>query len=176
MSDSNFDVKLRLAGVIRESIVDGPGWRLVVFVQGCPHHCPGCQNPQTHDFDGGYETTVGNIVNAVKENKLLSGITLSGGEPFTQAKALTVLAKEIRTLGLDVMSFSGWTYEELLNGANSDNGWRELLEELSYLIDGKFIIAEKSLELKFRGSKNQRIVDVRKSLASGTTVTTELEN
>lgn len=176
MSESNFDVKLRLAGVIRESIVDGPGWRLVVFVQGCPHHCPGCQNPQTHDFEGGYETTVGNIVNAVKENKLLSGITLSGGEPFTQAKALTVLAKEIKALGLDVMSFSGWTYEELLRGANSENGWRELLEELSYLIDGKFIIAEKSLELKFRGSKNQRIVDVQKSLASGTTVTTELEN
>lgn len=176
MSESNLDVKLRLAGVIRESIVDGPGWRLVVFVQGCPHHCPGCQNPQTHDFDGGYETTVGNIVNAVKENKLLSGITLSGGEPFTQAKALTVLAKEIRALGLDVMSFSGWTYEELIRGANSSNGWLELLEELSYLIDGKFIISEKSLELKFRGSKNQRIVDVRKSLASGTTVTTELED
>lgn len=176
MSESNFDVKLRLAGVIRESIVDGPGWRFVVFVQGCPHHCPGCQNPQTHDFDGGYETTVGNIVNAVKENKLLSGITLSGGEPFTQAKALTVLAKEIKALGLDVMSFSGWTYEELLHGANPENGWRELLEELSYLIDGKFLIAEKSLELKFRGSKNQRIVDVKKSLASGTTVTTELEN
>lgn len=176
MSESNLDVKLRLAGVIRESIVDGPGWRLVVFVQGCPHHCPGCQNPQTHDFDGGYETTVGNIVNAVKENKLLSGITLSGGEPFTQAKALTVLAKEIRALGLDVMSFSGWTYEELIRGANSSNGWLELLEELSYLIDGKFILSEKSLELKFRGSKNQRIVDVRKSLASGTTVTTELED
>ncbi len=176
MEGSNLDVKLRLAGVIRESIVDGPGWRFVVFVQGCPHHCPGCQNPQTHDFDGGYETTVGNIVNAVKENKLLSGITLSGGEPFTQAKALTILAKEIKALGLDVMSFSGWTYEELINGANSENGWRELLEELSYLIDGKFIIAEKSLELKFRGSKNQRIVDVRKSLASGETVTTELEN
>ena len=176
MSDSNFDVKLRLAGVIRESIVDGPGWRFVVFVQGCPHHCPGCQNPQTHDFNGGYETTVGNIVNAVKENKLLSGITLSGGEPFTQAKELTILAKEIKALGLDVMSFSGWTYEELLCGANSDNGWLELLEELSYLIDGKFILAEKSLELKFRGSKNQRIIDVQKSLVSGKTVTTELES
>lgn len=176
MPESNLDVKLRLAGVIRESIVDGPGWRFVVFVQGCPHHCPGCQNPQTHDFDGGYDTTVGNIINVLKENKLLSGITLSGGEPFTQAKALTVLAKEVRALGLDVMSFSGWTYEELINGADSENGWRELLEELSYLVDGKFIIAEKSLELKFRGSKNQRIVDVRKSLASGTTVTTELDS
>lgn len=173
---SNLDVKLRLAGVIRESIVDGPGWRFVVFAQGCPHHCPGCQNPQTHDFNGGYETTVGNIINAVKENKLLTGVTLSGGEPFAQAKEMTILAREIRALGLDVMSFSGWTYEELIQGATPQNGWRELLSELSYLIDGKFIIEQKSLELKFRGSGNQRIVDVRKSLASGATVTTELEN
>ena len=176
MSNSNLDVKLRLAGVIRESIVDGPGWRFVVFVQGCPHHCPGCQNPQTHDFDGGYETTVGNIVNAVNANKLVSGVTFSGGEPFTQAKALTVLAREIKALGYDVMSFSGWTFEELMEGANEKNGWRELLEELSYLVDGKFIMEQKSLELKFRGSRNQRIVDVQKSLASGKTVTTELDD
>ena len=169
------DVKLRLAGVIRESIVDGPGWRFVVFVQGCPHHCPGCQNPETHSFEGGYETTVDNIVNAVKEDKLLSGITFSGGEPFTQAKALTILAKEIRKLGLDVMAFSGWTYEELLSGANENNGWYELLCELSYLIDGKYIEAERSLELKFRGSKNQRIIDVVKSLSEHRTVTTELK-
>lgn len=175
MSDSNLDVKLRLAGVIRESVVDGPGWRFVVFVQGCPHHCEGCQNPQTHSFDGGYETTVGNIVKAVCENKLVSGVTLSGGEPFTQAKALTVLAREIKKCGYDVMSFSGWTFEELMSGATEENGWKELLCELSYLVDGKFILAEKSLELKFRGSRNQRIVDVQKSLATGKTVTTELE-
>ena len=109
-------------------------------------------------------------------NKLLAGVTLSGGEPFTQAKELTILAREIKSLGLDVMSFSGWTYEELLTGATSQNGWRELLEELSYLIDGKFLIEQKSLQLKFRGSKNQRIVDVKASLATGKTVTTELEN
>ena len=166
--------KLHLAGVIRESIVDGPGWRFVVFVQGCPHHCKGCQNPQTWGFDGGYETTVENIINAVKADPLLKGVTLSGGEPFTQAKALAVLAREIKKLGLDVMSFSGWTFEELRDGANADNAWMDLLPELSLLVDGKFIEEQKSLDLHFRGSKNQRIVDVQKSLASGTTVLSEL--
>lgn len=168
------DTKLRLAGVIRESIVDGPGWRFVVFVQGCPHHCKNCQNPGTWDFDGGYTTTVENIINAVKEDKLLTGVTFSGGEPFTQAKELTVLAKKVREAGLDVMSFSGYTYEELINGATSDNGWLDLLSELSLLVDGKFIEEQKSLELKFRGSRNQRIIDVQNSLKTGRAVLSPL--
>ncbi len=174
--DNPRDVKLRLAGVIRESIVDGPGWRFVVFVQGCPHHCRNCQNPGTWSFDGGYETTVGNILDAVKQDKLLTGVTFSGGEPFTQARALTILAHELNSLGLDVMSFSGWTYEELLNGANEENGWLYLLKELSLLVDGRFVEELKSLELKFRGSRNQRIVDVRRSLEQGKTVLSPLND
>lgn len=170
------DTKLRLAGVIRESIVDGPGWRFVVFVQGCPHHCKNCQNPGTWDFDGGYETTVENIMKAVKEDKLLTGVTLSGGEPFTQAKELAVLARKAREAGLDVMSFSGYTYEELVNGATVDNGWFDLLSELSLLVDGKFIEEQKSLELKFRGSRNQRIIDVRESLKVGHAVLSPLND
>ena len=166
--------KLHLAGVIRESIVDGPGWRFVVFVQGCPHHCKNCQNAQTWPFEGGYETTVENIVNAAKENPLLKGVTLSGGEPFTQAKALAVLAKELKKEGLDVMAFSGWTFEELRDGSNDENCWLDLLKELSLLVDGKFIEEQKTLSLRFRGSKNQRIVDVQKSLALGQTVLSEL--
>ena len=168
------ETKLRLAGVIRESIVDGPGWRLVVFVQGCPHHCEGCQNPQTHDYSGGYDSSVENILNAIKENKLLAGVTLSGGEPFTQAKPLTVLAREVHKMGLNVMSYSGWTYEQLIDGANDKNGWSELLNEVDYLVDGKFEIEKKSLSAKFRGSTNQRIIDVKKSLESGKAVQTEL--
>ena len=169
------ETKLHLAGVIRESIVDGPGYRFVVFVQGCPHHCKGCQNPQTWSFtEGGYDTTVENIMKAVKENKLITGVTLSGGEPFTQAKALTVLAKELRKEGLDVMAFSGWTFEELRDGADEENGWLDLLRELSLLIDGRFIQEQLTLELRFRGSKNQRIVDVQKSLQTGQTVLSEL--
>lgn len=170
------DTKLRLAGVIRESIVDGPGWRFVVFVQGCPHHCKNCQNPGTWGFDGGYETTVENIMKAVKEDKLLTGVTLSGGEPFTQAKELAVLARKVREAGLDVMSFSGYTYEELVNGATVDNGWFDLLSELSLLVDGKFIEEQKSLELKFRGSRNQRIIDVRESLKVGHAVLSPLND
>lgn len=174
-NDRPGETKLHLAGVIRESIVDGPGWRFVVFVQGCPHHCKGCQNPQTWSFtEGGYDTTVENIVNAVKENKLITGVTFSGGEPFTQAKALSVLAKELKKEGLDVLAFSGWTYEELREGANEENGWMDLLRELSLLIDGRFIQEQLSLELRFRGSKNQRIVDVQRSLAEGKTVLSEL--
>lgn len=169
------ETKLHLAGVIRESIVDGPGWRFVVFVQGCPHRCPGCQNPQTWSFtEGGYDTTVENIVNAAKANKLISGITLSGGEPFTQAKPLAVLARELKKEGLDVMAFTGWTFEQLRDGADEQNGWMELLRELSLLIDGRFIKEQLTLNLRFRGSKNQRIVDVQRSLADGHTVLSEL--
>ena len=174
-NDRPGETKLHLAGVIRESIVDGPGYRFVVFVQGCPHHCKGCQNPQTWSFtEGGYDTTVENIMKAVKENKLITGVTLSGGEPFTQAKALTVLAKELRKEGLDVMAFSGWTFEELTQGSNDENGWLDLLRELSLLIDGKFIEEQLTLELRFRGSKNQRIIDVQKSLQTGQAVLSEL--
>jgi len=168
------ETKLRLAGVIRESIVDGPGWRLVVFVQGCPHHCEGCQNPQTHDFSGGYDSSVNNILNAVKANSLLAGVTLSGGEPFTQAKALAALAHEVHTMGLNVMAYSGWTFEQLYKGANDKNEWLELLNEVDWLVDGKFELEKKSLSVKFRGSTNQRIVDVKKSLADGIIVQTEL--
>lgn len=168
------DTKLRLAGVIRESIVDGPGWRLVVFVQGCPHRCEGCQNPQTHDFEGGYDSTVGNIVDAIKQNKLLAGITLSGGEPFTQAKALTVLSKKVHEMGKSVMAYSGWTFEKLLRGADEKNGWLGLLREVDYLVDGKFELDKKSLSAKFRGSTNQRIIDVKKSLEQGFAIETEL--
>ncbi|MEG1437041.1 MAG: anaerobic ribonucleoside-triphosphate reductase activating protein [Oscillospiraceae bacterium] len=168
------DTNLRLAGVIRESIVDGPGWRLVVFAQGCPHHCEGCQNPQTHDFTGGYDSTVQNILDAVKANKLLAGITLSGGEPFAQAKAMSKLAHEIHKIGLNVMAYSGWTFEQLFNGANNQNYWLDLLNEVDFLVDGKFDIDKKSLSVKFRGSSNQRIIDVKKSLAINYAVETEL--
>lgn len=165
--------KLRLAGVVRESIVDGPGIRLTVFTQGCPHICKGCHNPQTHDPKGGYESCVDNIVNAVKENPLLHGVTLSGGEPFLQAKALAQLAKEVHSLGLNIITYTGYTFEELVAGFAAHPAWKELLEQTDYLVDGKFILAEKSLMLRFRGSKNQRIIDVQASLREGNTVETE---
>ena len=108
---------LRLSGVIGDSIVDGKGIRMTVFVQGCPHHCPGCHNPQTHDFSGGYEDTVEHLIQKFKEDPLQCGVTLSGGEPFCQAEALSVLASEVKALGKNVWVYSGYTFVELVSGA-----------------------------------------------------------
>lgn len=165
--------KLRLAGVIKESIVDGPGIRFTVFTQGCPHKCKGCHNPQTHDFNGGYESCVENIIEEIKKNPILQGVTLSGGEPFAQAKALTRLAKEVHKLGLNIMTYTGYTFEQLVAGFDKNPEWKTLLEETDILVDGPFILEQKSLMLHFRGSKNQRLIDVKKSLEAGTVVNWE---
>ncbi len=157
-------MKIRLSGIIKESIVDGPGIRYVVFTQGCPHHCEGCHNPDTHSFDGGYDGEAEDILKDFKKNPLLSGITFSGGEPFCQPEPLLELAKEVHSLKKNVISYSGYTFEELLKLSEKNQAIRELMENIDYLIDGKFILAEKTLMLKFRGSKNQRIIDVKKSL------------
>lgn len=151
---------LRLAGVIRESIVDGPGIRLVVFGQGCPHHCTGCHNPETHDPAGGYDSHPENILKAIQKDPLLQGVTFSGGEPFEQAAAFAELGREIRKLGLGITTYTGYTYEYLMQHLEEEPGWQELLEVTDILVDGPFILAERSLDLRFRGSKNQRLIDV----------------
>ena len=156
-------MKLRIADIVDDSIVDGPGFRMTVFAQGCPHHCPGCHNPATHDFDGGKEVDVQRILDLAAQNPLLSGITLSGGEPFCQPEAMTALAKGAKAIGLHVMAYSGWTFEELLQKPDV----RPLLESIDVLVDGRFILAQRTLSLAFRGSRNQRIVDVPASLQQG---------
>ncbi len=158
--------KLRISGIYNDSIVDGPGLRLTVFTQGCPHHCEGCHNPQTHDFKGGKMISVKKIFTMIKNNPLLSGVTFSGGEPFMQAKALTLLAKKIKSeLGLEIAVYSGFTFEVLYS--DTPKGARELLNFVNVLIDGKFILAQRSLDLKFKGSKNQRTINVPASLEKG---------
>ena len=157
-------MEIRISGAIEESIVDGPGVRYVIFTQGCPHHCPGCQNPETHDFDGGMVVDTEAFLKEIKANPLISGVTFSGGEPFCQPEPLIELGKEIKALGKSLWSFSGYTFEEILALGEKQ---RELLECLDVLVDGKFLIEEKSLSLRFRGSKNQRLVDVKKSLEAG---------
>lgn len=102
--------KLYIAGVIKESIVDGPGYRYTVFAQGCPHHCEGCHNPQTHPFSGGREADLDAIAKEVAENILLKGITFSGGEPFCQAKPFARLARLVHGIKKDVISYSGYTF------------------------------------------------------------------
>lgn len=161
--------KIRISGICNDSIVDGPGLRLTLFTQGCPHHCPGCHNPQTHDFKGGQLTSVKKVFKMIKENPLLTGVTFSGGEPYMQAKVLTELAKKIKEeLGLEIATYSGYTFEDLYN--DIPRGARELLNYVDVLIDGKFILAQRSLELKFKGSKNQRTINVPASLEKGKVV------
>lgn len=155
---------LRLAGIVPESIVDGPGIRFAVFVQGCPHCCPGCHNPETHDFSAGTETTAARLLADLDAHPYLSGITLSGGEPFAQAKALTVFAQAARARGKHLMAYTGYTFEELL--ASPDPSVHDLLGHLDLLVDGPFVLAQRSLGLRFRGSTNQRILDVPASLAA----------
>ena len=155
--------QLQLAGVIRESIVDGPGIRFVVFTQGCPHRCPGCHNPATHDPAGGYAGDTETLLREFRKNPLLAGVTLSGGEPFAQCEAMLELARGAHALGKDVWAYSGWTLEELLPRPEA----RALLEECDVLVDGPFLLGQRSLTLLFRGSKNQRVLDVRASLAAG---------
>ncbi len=157
--------KIKLSGIIEESIVDGPGIRFVIFSQGCPHHCKGCHNPQTFDSTGGYEDDTNNIIMKIKKNPLLKGVTFSGGEPFLQAEAFTELAREIHSLGLDVMSYTGYVFEDLI--VRKENiAWQNLLHNIDILIDGPFLLEKKSLLLKFRGSENQRIINVNESLKS----------
>ena len=160
---------LELSGIVRDSIVDGPGIRTTVFSQGCPHHCPGCHNPETWEFGCGTPVEEETVLALVMENPLCRGVTFSGGEPFAQAEAFAKLARLLKEKGYEVASYSGYTFEQLLRGTPSQ---RELLENIDILIDGPFLLAEKSLEISFRGSRNQRILDVPKSLAAEAAVWT----
>lgn len=156
--------KIRVAGIEEESIVDGPGIRFVVFAQGCLHHCIGCHNPESHSLDGGVVMEIDEIINQIKSNSLLDGITISGGEPFLQAKESSILAKKAKELGLTVITYTGYTIEEILKIQNINLDFKELLINTDILVDGKFDISKKSLLLKFKGSSNQRIIDVPKTL------------
>ena len=158
---STEDITVRIAGVVENSFTDGPGVRFALFVQGCPHHCPGCHNPQTHDFAGGSETTVGALLEALDEDPLVSGLTLSGGEPFCQAGACAELARAAHARGKDVWTWSGWTYEQLRQKAATEPDVAELLRQTDVLVDGPFIEAERDLDLEWRGSANQRVLELK---------------
>lgn len=160
-------IVVKVAGVTSESVVDGPGLRFVIFAQGCPHHCPGCQNPDTWDPGGGTEVAVAELLAQIKANPLLKGITLSGGEPFGQAGAFARLAGVVREWGLDVVTYTGYTWERLVELARTRPEIGQLIEASDYIVDGPYVEAQRDLALPFRGSRNQRIIDVRASLAAG---------
>ena len=161
---------LRLAGIVNESVVDGPGIRMVVFVQGCPHHCPGCHNPNSHDPGGGYESSTAAVIAALPDGKLIRGVTLSGGEPFAQAVALGVVAEAAKNRGLSVVTYTGYRFERLFEMGQQTPAILKLLELTDILVDGPFEEARRDLGLAFRGSANQRLIDVPASIGSGKVV------
>ena len=161
---------LDLSGIVSDSIVDGPGIRTTIFSQGCPHHCPGCHNPETWAFGVGTKIPVEAVVDIVRSNPLCRGVTFSGGEPFSQPEAFTKLARLLKEKGYEVASYSGYTFEELLRGSEAQ---RQLLVSIDILIDGRFLLSEKSMEIPFRGSRNQRILDVPKSLEADKAIETQ---
>ena len=168
MLNTAYDQKLRIAGTVNDSIVDGPGIRYTIFTQGCPHHCPGCHNPQTHDFAGGQDADVEKILEEIFNNPILSGVTFSGGEPFCQAEALVPIAEAIKEKGKHLMIYTGYLLEHLQKKENA--GVQRLLELADVIVDGPFILAEKNLTLSYRGSENQRVIDMVKTRKSGEVV------
>ncbi len=168
--------KIRIAGIVKESIVDGPGIRLSVFCQGCPHKCPGCHNPETHDFSAGSEISTDSILEEFDKDPILSGITFSGGEPMCQPVPFAVLAKAVKERGKTVTIFSGYTLNQLLERAQGkrDNlsieerkATAQLIQLCDILIDGPFIQKQRDLKLRFRGSSNQRVIDMNRTRETG---------
>ena len=145
-------MQIRIAGIVPESFVDGAGIRYVVFMQGCLRRCAGCHNPHTHDLSGGYLVESQDLIAGMKKNSCLTGLTLTGGEPFLQVDASIELSKAAKHLGLSVWCYTGFKYEEIKESP--------LLAWVDVLVDGEFNLGLRDLNLKFRGSSNQRLINV----------------
>lgn len=163
-------MNLRLAGYQVDSIVDGPGVRLALFIQGCSRRCPGCHNPETHDPHGGSDANLDQLIGLVTRCTGIDGVTISGGEPFEQAAATAALAVKIAQQGLDLVIYSGYTFEELLAKSSHDRNVRTSLDAGRLLVDGPFILDERDITLPYRGSRNQRLIDLPRSLKEGKAV------
>ncbi len=163
-------MKLQVAGIVRESIVDGPGIRLALYVQGCPHRCPGCHNPQTWDPAGGTAMALSDLQKLILGANGIDGVTFSGGEPFAQPGPLLSLALTARSRGLNVVLYSGYTFEELWEKSRCDSAVLGLLQAGWLLVDGPYLQSRRSLSLPFRGSANQRLIDLAPSLQAGRAV------
>ena len=159
-------MKIRILDILEETTADGPGFRTSIYCAGCAHHCPGCHNPQSWDFAGGREVSIEELLEVVKADEF-ANVTFSGGDPLYQVEAFTELARRIKEeTGKTIWCYTGFTYEEIL----ADKRLSMILPYLDVLVDGPFILAQRSLELKFCGSRNQRLIDVKKSFGAGETV------
>ena len=165
-------MQIRLAGIVPESIVDGPGYRFAIFAQGCPHNCPGCHNPHTHDFSGGILYSTGDVINHVGEYPNTDGVTFSGGEPFCQPEAFLELAENLTEH--NIYCFTGYTFEELKQ--NENPSVQDLLRHIDVLIDGRYIDEQRNYQLKFKGSENQRVINCKESISIRKAVLLEDDN
>ena len=163
-------VRLATPEIQSDSIVDGEGIRSVIWFQGCSHDCPGCHNPETHDFKGGVEVSLDDVKKQIDELEFQEGVTLSGGDPMMQIEALEELAKYVKEKGMDVWCYTGYTYEQVLDLAKQNIHYMNALKYIDALVDGRFVMDLKSFDVEFRGSSNQRIIDVAKSLKEGKVV------
>jgi anaerobic ribonucleoside-triphosphate reductase activating protein len=167
--------KIRLAGIVYESLVNGPGIRRVLFSQGCEHNCEGCFNKETHSFNDGKLMDMDDIIKGIRENPMLSGITFSGGDPFEQADKFAYIAKNIKKPDFDIWCYTGYTYEFIIENLDKRLGWKELLSSIDILVDGKFELDKYKSNLKYRGSSNQRIINVQESLKTGKVIILDLK-
>ncbi len=168
------DLTVNVAGIKKESLIDGPGVSFVVFLQGCLQSCPGCHNPETRSLDGGYQVNIDELFEDISSSRGIDTVVLSGGEPFLQAEPLSFLAARLKKRSYRMVVYSGYTFEQLSGSSSSNNAYLKLLQQTDILIDGPFMEEEKDLNLAFRGSKNQRIIDVPASLKDGHPVLFEL--
>jgi anaerobic ribonucleoside-triphosphate reductase activating protein len=160
-------MRLNLAGIVYDSVTDGPGIRMVLFVQGCPHRCPGCHNPDTWDFAGGTSHDLGDLYSLIGKYGYMHGVTFSGGEPFHQAKPLALLGRQVKDAGYNIVTYTGFTIEEILAQSRQSRTWLDLLEVTDILIDGPYRQDQRDPSLLFRGSANQRILHVPATLKAG---------
>lgn len=164
---------IQLSGRVQQSIVDGPGLRYTIFTQGCPHACPGCHNPETWSFKGGTTVAVSTLVKEMESNPLLQGVTFSGGEPLSRPGELLPLAKAVKDMGKNIVCYTGYTFEELLELQKENTALAQLLPYIDMLIDGRYEQDKRDLTLLFRGSSNQRILNLPASLEKGAVVLEE---
>ncbi len=155
-------MELRVAGIVKESVVDGPGFRYVIFAQGCTHGCKGCHNPDTHALDGGYGVDVDSLIEDIKQSRYIDGVTFSGGEPLLQGDAFIHIAEKLKELNVNIVCYTGFTFEEIMESGHESH--IRLLELVDMLIDGPYIEELKDLSLTYRGSRNQRVIDVKSSI------------
>ena len=156
---------IRVLDILEDTMVDGPGFRTSIYCAGCRHLCPGCHNPQSWAFDGGREMTTEQIMKIIEADPY-ANVTFSGGDPMYQASGFAELAREIhKRTNKDIWCYTGFTFESLINPEQ-----RELLELLDVLVDGPFIEKLRDTDLLFRGSSNQRLIDVQASLYKGKVV------